>query len=60
MGSPSEHTDGTTIVTLTMNPALEVTTSADRGPDGQDPLPRRASRASNPAATPAASRCSAP
>ena len=31
MGSPGEHIQyGTTIVTLTMNPALDVTTSADR------------------------------
>jgi hypothetical protein len=33
MGSPGEHAEyGTTIVTLTMNPALDVTTSADRSP----------------------------
>ena len=31
MGSPGEHIQyGTTIITLTMNPALDVTTSADR------------------------------
>ena len=39
MGSPSEHTEyGTTIVTLTMNPALDVTTSADHvGPTNKIP-----------------------
>ena len=39
MGSPSEHTEyGTTIVTLTMNSALDVTTSADHvGPTNKIP-----------------------